>query len=1135
MEGDRTKEQLIEELTDLRRRIAELEAREKALKKHHEEFLLSARDILGSARAGVILLDSDLRVVWVNKALENYFGLRREELIGRDKRQLIKEQIQYIFEDPARFAETILTAYENGTYIEGFECHVLPGGGREERWLEHRSLPIGAGLYAGGRLEIYYDITGRKRAEEALRQSEEKYRTMVDNIPDAIYSLDAQGRFMALGQAIIESLGYAREELLGQHFTTVVAPEDAAYVEGLFSKAAAGESHLPRRLELRFKTKSGNVIWGELNIRSTYDAQGRLLRAEGVVRDITERKRAEEALELKVRQLTALSQASQAVTASLELNQVLARIVSLASEMAASDYAGVVLVDEEGRLIRSTETLPGVPAIEQRIRDEGLTSWVIRSRQPVIIDEIREDGTVYPELDEGAPRTANPLLVEAGVRSIAGLPLVVKDRLLGVLYLHSLRPGAFQGQLPLLTIFANQAAIAIENARLYEGVKRSLEQLSALRQTALDITARLDITALLEAIVRRATELLKAKGGGIYLYDPTRQELTVAVDYGLRRSFVGTTLKVGEGMAGRVVQTGEPMIVDDYRTWPGRSKKFADDIFTAVVEVPLKWQDKVIGVLAIVDEAEERVFTEDDAHLLSLFADQAAIAIENARLFEEAERLRAFNESIVQGVAEAILIEDAQGILTFANPAAEELLGYSRQELIGLHWSALVPEDQRERVRQELAKRPQGIASRYETALLSKDGRVIPVIVSARPLFEEGKFAGVLTAFTDLTEHKRMEEQIRRQERLAAVGQLAAGIAHDFNNLLTSIIGFAQLLRMRADIPGSAKADLELIMEQGRRAAHLIRQILDFSRASLIQQRPLDLAPFLKEAVKFLRRTIPESIDISLDMGPGQYWVQADPTQVQQVLTNLAVNARDAMPGGGKLRLRLSHFTLEPSARAPFPDMRPGEWVTLSVSDTGVGIPPEVLPHLFEPFFTTKEAGKGTGLGLAQVYGIVKQHEGFIDVQTEVGRGTTFTIYLPSLPVGEEAEGEEEREEMPQGQGETILVVEDDPQVLGTCQAMLERLGYRVLTATSGSQALEVCDQHEEVALVLMDLVLPEMSGAELFQSLRSRDPEVRVVAMTGYPLEEDGRGLLEQGIVDWMQKPLDFARLAEVVSQALR
>ncbi|RLG59502.1 MAG: hypothetical protein DRN95_01930 [Candidatus Hydrothermarchaeota archaeon] len=401
---------------------------------------------------------------------------------------------------------------------------------------------------------------------------------------------------------------------------------------------------------------------------------------------------------------------------------------------------------------------------------------------------------------------------------------------------------------------------------------------------------------------------------------------------------------------------------------------------------------------------------------------------------------------------------------------------------------------------------------------------------------EDGKVYQVVHIARDITQRRETQQMIQQQDRLAAVGRLAAGIAHDFNNLLSVIIGYAQILEMREDIPESAKRELKTIERQGLRAVHLIRQILDFSRKSVIQRKPLDLVPFLKETVKFLKRTIPESIEIVLEMDPGKYIVNADPAQIQQMLANLAVNARDAMPEGGELGFQLSRLSLRPEDEAPFPDMQPGEWIVLSVWDTGVGIPPEILPRIFEPFFTTKEAGKGSGLGLAQVYGIVKQHDGFIGVESRVGEGTKFTIYLP---FSGEAEGELEEEvpeEVPHGRGETILVVEDEPAVLFMIGEVLEGLGYRVLKVGSGREALRVYEQHrEEIALVLTDLVMPEMGGMRLYQALRELNPEVKVVVMTGYSSEKEIKELLSQGIVTWVQKPIDITKLAKLMKEVLR
>jgi CheY-like chemotaxis protein len=256
---------------------------------------------------------------------------------------------------------------------------------------------------------------------------------------------------------------------------------------------------------------------------------------------------------------------------------------------------------------------------------------------------------------------------------------------------------------------------------------------------------------------------------------------------------------------------------------------------------------------------------------------------------------------------------------------------------------------------------------------------------------------------------------------------------------------------------------------------------------------------------------------------------------MQQILTNLVVNARDAMPKGGEIGIRLSYSHFNYMTQSPFPDMPLGEWLILSVSDTGTGIDPKHIPHIFEPFFTTKERSMGTGLGLAQVYGLVKQHNGFIDVMSEVGKGTTFTIYLPLMSEEKIVPVKAEDEEIFYGQGEVILLVEDEPMVLETSKAMLESLGYQVLAARNGQEALKIYHKHrQEISLVLTDAVMPEMDGLVLLEALTIYNPDIRAVLMTGYPLGEETRELLTQKAVDWVQKPINFVRLSQVINRTL-
>jgi nitrogen-specific signal transduction histidine kinase len=391
----------------------------------------------------------------------------------------------------------------------------------------------------------------------------------------------------------------------------------------------------------------------------------------------------------------------------------------------------------------------------------------------------------------------------------------------------------------------------------------------------------------------------------------------------------------------------------------------------------------------------------------------------------------------------------------------------------------------------------------------------------------------------DITEERDIQKRMQQQEKLAAVGQLAAGIAHDFNNILTSIIGFAELARMTPDVPASVMDDLDHIVQQGQRAARLVRQILDFARKNITARKPVDLSRFLEEMVDLLKRTISENIRLELNIEPSRktYLLNADPTQLQQALTNLAINAADAMPLGGVLQFNLSHFTLAVNQRPPSPEMAPGDWLALAVTDTGIGMSPEIQLHLFEPFFTTKEVGQGTGLGLAQVEGIVKQHEGYIKVKSKAGNGATFSLYFPPLPTPQPAQLPEisANERKVSGQDKVILLVEDNKFVLEVVEAMLKSLGYQVLTATNGRRAVEIYDQYQDnIALVVTDLTMPEMSGFALAETLRAKNHNAKILAMTGYPLKMKTEELLAKGISGWLLKPLSLEQLAQKLEQML-
>ena len=488
---------------------------------------------------------------------------------------------------------------------------------------------------------------------------------------------------------------------------------------------------------------------------------------------------------------------------------------------------------------------------------------------------------------------------------------------------------------------------------------------------------------------------------------------------------------------------------------------------------------------------------------------------------EDLERL----DALVRHLPGGVCLLDGEQRLILANQPAVEILQMPGEGYIGETISYIGGKPL------EAMLRPREDGLPHEVEITEPSKRIFEV--ETQPIRQHARSVGWVLMLRDVTQEREVQQKIQTQHRLASVGQLAAGIAHDFNNMLTVMMGCAQIMEMRPDVPDSRKEDLRMIYTQGERAAQLIRQILDFSRQTVVERRAVDLGPFLKEAVKMMTQGLPETIRIATEIHGERHVVNANLTQLQQVCANLCVNARDAMPHGGDLRVGLSDLRLSPSDRPPVSPMAPGEWVVWTVSDTGCGIPPDVIDRIYEPFFTTKARGEGTGLGMAQVYGIVKQYDGFIDVESEEGKGTVFTIYLPRFG-GEEASVEQEAADLPVGHEKTILVVEDTPDVLKVAKGMLEALNYRVVTAANGVEALEVFGRHrEEIGLVLTDMVMPDMGGLALFDALRERDDGVPVVLMTGYASEVEEKRL-PADIAGVLDKPLIVQEVARVVAEAL-
>ncbi len=716
---------------------------------------------------------------------------------------------------------------------------------------------------------------------------------------------------------------------------------------------------------------------------------------------------------------------------------------------------------------------------------------------------------------------------------------IYHDRVVvGVINIETNIPGQITDQdRDLLQVLAGQISIALENSVLYERVRRhagDLEQIVEQRTAELvelyELSQKIgytlsynDLLRLLLSHLRKALDSDLVAGclftGGARLVSV---ETNRPISPGSLNALQTVWLDALQ-YNGLVVDRVDDLSIDVVSSNSYRVSDPPIEKVASILQVPLVVDGVVAGVL-IAGSESENAFTPDRARILDTFANQAAVALQRLTAMLAAEQKRL--ESLVEHLPVGVLLLDGEYKLLLANPLGKELLillndtqGDGRLQHLG---SLPV---------KSLVEHPTGYLP-VDIALNTTPARIVEA--QARPV-GKGEDRWVIT-LREVTQERESRARIYTQERLATVGQLAAGIAHDFNNIMAAILVYADLLIDDPALPPVSRERLGIIQQQVERAASLIRQILDFSRRSVMEQSALDLLPFIKEMDKMLRRVMPETIQIELAYTPGEYVVNADPTRLQQALMNLALNARDAMPSGGLLRFGIRKMNLAPEDAPRFKDMPAGEWICLYVQDSGTGIAPENLAHMFEPFFTTKPVGQGTGLGLAQVYGIIKQHDGFIDVQSEPGKGALFTICLPA----KNAPGKVDRGAVTpvhfDGTGKSVLIVEDDPATRTALEALLEAHNYRVLAASNGVEAMQILElESGSIEMVVSDIVMPRMGGVALYHVIHERWPRLKMLFITGHPLQGESQALLEKGIVHWLQKPFSVHDFRQAVFNLLQ
>jgi len=901
---------------------------------------------------------------------------------------------------------------------------------------------------------------------------------------------------------------------------------------------------------------------------------------------------AQEPTTLPTRLETLLEMARQ-LSQILPIDTLMSNMAHACGSLLNSDSVGIRVVEGDSLVLAGVcgDALTAMATPRIKI-GESLTGIVVATGESLVVSDPANDHRLTP-----AHRAAYQ---SAGYKAFLGVPLRVGDQVLGALSIRTQREEGFSAEdVSIATAFAAQAAISLENARLYQQSEARAENLRALsRLTRLIISAE-GGTQVCQAVARAATTLLGAATTRVSVADPMARVLRTEGGFSLdpEIEFVVTevpTVGYGEGLTGRIVETRRPEYIPDIADVPQLKNRRLSSVarLRGFAGLPLIADDEIVGVLAMFFH-ERRSFSAEERELMALLADQAAIAIRNARLRQALRTRQAHLEALLEVSRQLSKIQPVESLLTTIAEACGRLLdsdtvGFRRVDgdelILAGSWGDArnVMITERLRIGESLAGRVAVGGEPLVVTDLANDPRVtpahrasfhsrgyqallvIPVKVGERVIGvlsvlsrrDEGFSAEdvmIATAFAAQAavalENSRLYQEIQRaydelsqtQDQLAqaskmeAVGHLAGGVAHDFNNLLMVIMGRADVVLRGLDAKHSMRPAIQEITRTAQRAADLTHQLLAFSRKQVLKPAVLDLNSVIANLTEMLRRLIGEDIDLVAVLDPALGRAKADLGQIEQIVMNLAVNARDAMPHGGQLTLETANVELDAEYARMHVGVRPGSYVMLALSDTGVGMDSATQARIFEPFFTTKGPRKGTGLGLAMVYGIVKQSGGNIGVYSEPGQGTTFKIYLPKIDEPIDGGLASSPPPSPSYGKETVLVVEDEEGVRALVRDILEQSGYTVLEASHGAQALETSERHPgPIHLFLTDVVMPEMSGRELVQRLATLRPASKVLFMSGYT----ANAVVHRGALDseteFLQKPFTAATLTRKVREIL-
>ena len=1150
--------------------------------------VITARDITERKKAGEALLRSEERYrsildnmqeayyevdlegnfTYFNACAVKRLGYTDEEMQGMNFRRFVDQ------ENARSMFETYHRVFLTGEPVRGFDWEAISKDG-ERIWVA-ASISLmhdDQGAPAGFR-GIVRDITERKKAEEALLRSEERYRSILDNMQEAYYEVDLEGTFTYFNLPAITRLGYTGEEMKNMNYRRFTDEEnirklfEAYHGVYLTGKPVTG-------LEWDVINKYGEKIPVEASISLKYDESGQPVGFRGIVRDVSERRKAQDALRRSEEKYRTILQSIQEGYLELDLsgkitffNDSICRMFGYPpDEMQGMSYRVFTSADTAKRMYQVFHTIyltgePDVMLDYEVIRKDGvkrsheLTASLVRdaSGSPTgfrgVVRDVTErkraqealrqseerwqfalegagDGVwdlnlktgkvfrsprwkemlgyaeheitdssdewaihVHPDDRESSDRELDRHLrgespvyaSEHRIRCKDGSYKWILDRGKLIQWDHDGKP---------LRIIGTQTDIT-ERKRAEEALRQS----EGRYRTIFEHTATANIIVDKNHVIRLANSKFEKLAGY------TRKEL--------EGKMVWTSFVVEEDLKRMKKyhnqrRRKEGAAPDSYEFRCIVRSGETRDLFMSVTMIP-GTNESVASIVDITDrkKAEEALRQSEER-----FRDMARL------------------------MPETVFETDERGIITFVNEAAFEKFQYAPEELDkGLAITIMVASEDRARATEDIGRVLVGERiGLNEYMARRKDGTTFPALVHAATIMKNGNPSGARGFLIDISDKKILEEQLMRAQKMEAIGTMAGGIAHDFNNLLMGILGNVSLMLLSMDTSHPFFDRLKNVEEYVRQGSELTKQFLGFARGGKYEVRPTHLGEFIQKSAEMFGRTKKE-IRIHQNIQEGLWIVDVDRNQMEQVMLNLFVNAWQAMPEGGDLYLSTQNVTLGETEAAPF-GMGPGRYVRVSVTDTGIGMDESVRSRIFEPFYTTKGKRRGTGLGLASVYGIMKNHKGFVTVESEKGAGSTFTLYLPAS----DKTVREERQvsgEIRKGQG-TILLIDDEEVILDVGSEMLRKLGYVVITAGGGRAGIEAYrDNRDSIDLVVLDMIMPDLGGRDTFNGLREIRPDVNVLLSSGYSLNGQAKEIMDKGCRGFIQKPFSLGDLAEKIRDIL-